>query len=74
MEVWFFIPKPRTTLAKHPVAPAVGDVDKLVRAVNDGLTAGGLIEDDRFIIRLTAEKAWAGEGGPGAFIRVTETS
>lgn len=72
VEVWFYIPRPRTTLAKHPVAPTVGDLDKLVRAVNDGLTAGGLIEDDRHIIRLTAEKAWPGKDGPGAVIRVSE--
>lgn len=74
VEVWFYITKPRTTLAKHPVAPTVGDLDKLVRAVNDGLKTGGLIQDDRFIIRLTAEKAWADKDGPGAVIRVTETS
>lgn len=74
VDVWFYIAKPRTTRAKHPVAPTVGDLDKLVRAVGDALTASGLIEDDRHIIRIYAEKAWAGEDGPGAVIRVSEAS
>ena len=72
--MWFYIPKPRTTSATHPVAPTVGDLDKIVRACNDALTASGLIQDDRFIIRLTAEKAWAGVDGPGAIIRGTEVT
>lgn len=72
VDLWFYIPKPRTTRATHPVAPAIGDLDKIVRACGDALTASGLIRDDRFIIRLTAEKAWAGADGPGAIIRVTE--
>lgn len=72
LEVWFYIPRPKTTRAKHPVAPTVGDLDKLVRAVGDALTASGLIADDRHIIHLTASKQWAGHDGPGAVIRVTE--
>ena len=74
LDVWFFIPKPRTTKAAYPVAPTVGDTDKLVRAVGDALTASGLIEDDRFIVKLTAEKEWAVGEKPGAIIRVTEVS
>lgn len=67
VDLWFYIPKPRTTRAAHPVAPAIGDLDKIVRACCDALTASGLIRDDRFIIRLTAD-------GPGAIIRVTEVT
>lgn len=72
VEMWFFIAKPRTTRAKHPVAPTVGDVDKLARAVNDAIVQAGLIEDDRHIVKLVAEKAWAVGEKPGVIVRVTE--
>jgi Holliday junction resolvase RusA-like endonuclease len=73
VEVWFYIKKPRTTRAKHPVAPTVGDLDKLVRGCLDALTQSGLIEDDRFITQLEAHKGWAGASEtPGAIIRVIE--
>lgn len=73
LDVWFYIQKPRTTRAAFPVAPTVGDTDKLVRAVGDALTESGLIEDDRFIVTILAEKLWAGvDEKPGAVIRVSE--
>ena len=72
--MWFYIQKPRTTRATHPVAPTIGDLDKLTRACGDALTQSGLIEDDRFIVHLVAEKQWAGSDGPGVVIRVTEVS
>ncbi len=73
VELWFYIPKPRTTRAQHPVAPAVGDLDKLVRSTLDALTQSGIILDDRFIVNLTTSKAWAGSGEqPGAIIRITD--
>lgn len=74
VEMWFFISKPRTTRAKHPVAPTIGDLDKLTRAVGDALTSAGLIEDDRHIIKLVAEKAWAVGEKPGVIVRVTEVT
>ena len=73
LDVWFYIRKPRTSRAEYPVAPTVGDLDKLVRAVGDALTASGLIKDDRFIVTIFTEKKWAGVGEtPGAVIRVSE--
>ena len=73
VEMWFYIQKPRTTRASHPVAPTVGDLEKLCRSVNDALTDSGLIQDDRFITELAASKAWAGRNEtPGAIIRITE--
>jgi len=74
VDLWFHIPKPRTTRATHPVAPTIGDLDKLVRSSLDALTKSGLIQDDRFIIRISTAKAWAGVDGPGAIIRVTEVT
>lgn len=73
VEIWFYFRKPRTSRAEHPVAPTIGDTDKLVRAVGDALTNSGLIEDDRFIVTIFAEKKWAGANEtPGAVIRVSE--
>lgn len=73
VDVWFYISKPRTTKASHPVAPTVGDGDKLTRAVWDGLVQGGLLQDDRFVVEWGGGKKWAGPGEtPGAVIRVTE--
>lgn len=72
--VHFFIPRPKTTKAAHPVAPSVGDIDKLLRATLDGLVIGGLIEDDRFVIAGSQSKAWAGSDGPGAVIQVREVT
>ena len=75
VEMWFYVQKPRTTRAAYPVAPTVGDLDKLVRACGDALTASGLIADDRHIIDLTATKEWATSGDtPGVIIRVAEVN
>lgn len=74
VSVHFFIPRPRTTKAAFPVAPTVGDIDKLLRATYDGLVQGGLIADDRFIIGGSQSKQWAGEDGPGAVIEVHRAS
>ncbi|MGN6199997.1 RusA family crossover junction endodeoxyribonuclease [Humibacter sp.] len=53
----FSLPKPQRP---RWFVPAVKpDIDKLVRAVFDGLTDGGLIDDDARIITLTASKVYA---------------
>jgi Holliday junction resolvase RusA-like endonuclease len=44
-----------------------GDLDKLVRAVLDGLTQGGMLVDDRHVTRLVTTKAF---GSPGVGIRI----
>ena len=36
--------------------PPQGDLDKLVRAVGDSLQAAEIISDDKFILRIDAEK------------------
>lgn len=47
--------------AKRPVNPwpTAQDLDKLARAVIDGLVRGGAMSDDRHVIALTAEKVYA---------------
>ena len=69
----FLIKKPRTTRAKEPVAPTIGDIDKLARSTHDALTSAGLIEDDRFIVLAEQSKRWAAPGeNAGAWIVVAE--
>jgi len=53
IEMSFVMPKPRTVTRSHPtVAP---DLDKLIRAVLDGLTAIAY-RDDGQVISITARK------------------
>lgn len=56
----FAMPCPARPSYAHPTR---ADLDKLVRAVLDGLTSGGLIADDRHVIQLTAAKQWADRPG-----------
>jgi len=43
------------------------DLDKLLRAVGDGLTASGVIRDDRHIVRMYGEKRY---GDPGVLVNL----
>ena len=62
----FYLHKPKRP--KHPVFPITKpDIDKLVRAVCDGLTTR-LVVDDSQIVELLAFKRYDAE--PGVFIRV----
>lgn len=63
----FYLPEPaRSRFGKHPAG--VPDLDKLARAVNDGITAGGLWTDDSRVCSLHVRKHWATDT-PG--VRVT---
>lgn len=69
----FYFERPRTSRLQHPVAPNIGDGDKLTRSTWDALKRGGVIEDDRFIVRWGGSKTWCGRGEtPGALIRIFE--
>ena len=47
------------------------DVDKLARAVLDGLVAGGVMADDAQVVSLNVSKVWAAaKDAPGAIIEV----
>jgi Holliday junction resolvase RusA-like endonuclease len=45
------------------------DLDKLLRALFDALVVSGVILDDRFIVRVEAEKRY---GDPGVLVEVSE--
>lgn len=67
-----FLPAPkRSKFGKYPAGKP--DLDKLQRAVGDGLTASGLIKDDSRVVVWRARKHWAVEGtGPGARIQLED--
>ena len=83
----FVLPRPKThySAAKMtgadrltPVRPSAPrypakrpDLDKLCRAVLDGLVAGGVMADDAQVVSLSASKVWAAaKDAPGAIIEV----
>ena len=57
--------------AEGPITKRSGDVDKLTRAVLDGLT-GVTFVDDSQVSRLVVDKCWANDAGPGVRICVSE--
>lgn len=66
VRVEFVTVRPVSVKREYPlVAP---DVDKLARAVLDGLTQSGLIKDDARVVRLVAEKRYGSQ--PGARVSV----
>lgn len=57
----FVFPPPVSASKRRRLLPATkstGDLDKLVRAVFDGMTTGGLIRDDARICGLVAAKVY----------------
>lgn len=68
VRVMFGIERPASVTREWPsVAP---DVDKLARAVLDGLTDSGLISDDSRVVRLVAEKVYASRPGARVVVAV----
>jgi Holliday junction resolvase RusA-like endonuclease len=58
----FAIERPAST--KYPLAPAGSpDLDKMLRAVMDGLSAGGAWADDARIVELHVAEGYAGDPG-----------
>jgi crossover junction endodeoxyribonuclease RusA len=61
----FYLPRPKTVLRLRPTVKP--DLDKLARALGDGLTDSGLIRDDALIVCLSAAK-WYADDKP--YVRV----
>lgn len=56
----FVFKRPKVTEFPFPVAPTIGDLDKLLRCLNDALTKAGVFEDDRYIVEFPGppRKVW----------------
>ena len=64
----FYMPMPKRP--KFQVPAVRPDLDKLERAVNDGMTDAGLIADDSLIVRSITEKVYS--ESPGVSVTVRE--
>ncbi|HVH81325.1 MAG TPA: RusA family crossover junction endodeoxyribonuclease [Stellaceae bacterium] len=61
----------RADAPRYPMTKTTtGDLDKLTRAVLDGITAGGAILDDKQVVALDARKLYA--DAPGCRIDIRE--
>lgn len=69
VELWFYLPKPSSVSRDYP--SVMPDLDKLVRAVGDGLTKGGAIVDDARIVNLLAYKRYSIDGWTGVKVQIT---
>jgi len=79
LTVRFYLPRPKSAPKRVLVPAKLPDLDKLVRAVCDALTAAGVWRDDAQVVQVLASKAFAGgvadpdpNGVPRATIEVYE--
>ena len=71
--VTLFLPRPKTLPRRVTMPAKRPDLDKLLRAVLDGLTTGGAWKDDGQVVLIGAAKWYADEAHPsGAVITITE--
>jgi crossover junction endodeoxyribonuclease RusA len=69
----FYLPRPKSTPKRVDYPAKRPDLDKLVRAVLDGLQAGGAFADDGQVVDLYARKSFASEARPpGCVIEIEE--
>lgn len=62
----FYLPRPKTVTRKYPTT--VPDLDKLMRALGDGMKDGGLIVDDSIICDENIKKRYADGCKPGVTV------
>jgi Holliday junction resolvase RusA-like endonuclease len=74
IEVVFYLERPKTVKPSKRWAPTVPpDLDKLLRALLDGIGQSGVIwGDDSQVVRITAWKSYADNRYPGAEVRIWE--
>lgn len=77
VSVTFTFERPKTVKQPYPITRSSGDLDKLLRAVLDGLTASGVFADDSRVINAEPWKCYPDSPGipdrldrPGALIRI----
>ena len=59
--ITFYLDRPKSTPKRVKYPAKRPDLDKLVRAVLDGLQAGGAFHDDAQVVRLAARKVFYGD-------------
>lgn len=74
----FYLPRPKSAPKRITQPAKLPDLDKLVRALFDALTAAGVWRDDAQVVRVDALKAFAGgrsdnpAGVPRVYVEVKE--
>lgn len=68
LRITFYLPRPKTVKRDLPTVPP--DLDKLIRAVGDGLTDSQIWTDDSLVVSLVCEKVYADDREPGADIEI----
>lgn len=74
LEVDFYLARPKTVKQnKRPFPIVPPDLDKLIRAVGDGIGQSEMIwGDDSQIVELSGSKSYADDRDPGAIIRIIQ--
>ena len=65
----FHMPRPKTVTRLRPSTKP--DIDKLTRALLDGLTDSGVLRDDALVVSLRVEE-WYADDEPYAAVKVTK--
>lgn len=68
LEAVFYLPRPKTVTRPYP--SVVPDLDKLMRALGDGMKEGGLIRDDSLIVDEDIKKRYADGIDPGVHVTI----
>lgn len=64
LDMWFYFDPPANAArGSLPITRATYDVDKLARAMGDGLTEGGVIVDDARVVDSFSRKRYTWDGG-----------
>lgn len=69
VSVTFDFIRPKSSKREYP--SVIPDVDKLLRTVLDGLTAGGALRDDARVVNVTARKRYRDFEGAQVTVRLT---
>jgi crossover junction endodeoxyribonuclease RusA len=64
IDLTFWLPRPRSLPKRIEYPVKRPDLDKLTRAVLDGIVSGGAVADDSQVICLVISKHFAGDGRP----------
>jgi crossover junction endodeoxyribonuclease RusA len=71
LHVTFYLDRPASIpMSKRPFPIVPPDVDKLVRAIGDGVTDAGVWGDDSQVVSLIARKLYSDGHEPGALITI----
>lgn len=72
VELQFFLPRPKTVTRSMPTVKP--DIDKLVRAVLDGITDSGIWPDDSQVVKLVATKNYTSDTLGKVFVKILHFS